>query len=32
MQTRLQIISILVSGGLFLAVFELVRRRRLQGR
>jgi hypothetical protein len=28
-QTRLQIISILVSGGLFLAVFELVRRKRL---
>lgn len=29
MQTRLQIISILVSGGLFLFVFELVRRKRL---
>jgi hypothetical protein len=28
-QTRLQIISILVSGGLFLFVFELVRRKRL---
>jgi hypothetical protein len=31
-QTRLQILSIIVSGGLFLAVFELVRRRRLQER
>ncbi len=29
MQTRLQIISVLVSGGLFLFVFELVRRKRL---
>jgi hypothetical protein len=29
MDTRLQIISILVSGGLFLFVFELVRRKRL---
>jgi hypothetical protein len=28
-QTRLQIISILVSAGLFLVVFELVRRKRL---
>jgi hypothetical protein len=28
-QTRLQIISVLVSGGLFLVVFELVRRKRL---
>jgi hypothetical protein len=31
-QTRLQIISILVSLGLFLFVFELVRRKRLQER
>lgn len=29
MQTRLQIISVIVSGGLFLFVFELVRRKRL---
>jgi hypothetical protein len=29
METRLQIISVLVSGGLFLFVFELVRRKRL---
>ena len=32
MQTRLQIVSILVSAGLFLLVFELVRRRRLMER
>jgi hypothetical protein len=32
MQTRLQIVSILVSAGLFLFVFELVRRRRLMER
>lgn len=32
MQTRLQIISILVSAGLFALVFELVRRRRLMER
>lgn len=32
METRLQIISVLVSGGLFLFVFELVRRKRLQER
>lgn len=32
MQTRLQIVSIIVSAGLFLFVFELVRRRRLMER
>ncbi len=32
MQTRLQIVSILISAGLFLLVFELVRRRRLMER
>lgn len=32
MQTRLQIVSIIVSVGLFLFVFELVRRRRLMER
>ena len=32
MQTRLQILSIAISAGLFLVVFELVRRRRLQER
>jgi hypothetical protein len=32
MQSRLQIVSILVSAGLFLFVFELVRRRRLMER
>jgi hypothetical protein len=32
MQTRIQIVSILVTGGLFVLVFELVRRRRLMER
>ena len=32
MQSRLQIVSILISAGLFLFVFELVRRRRLMER
>jgi hypothetical protein len=32
MQTRIQIVSILATGGMFFAVFELVRRRRLMER
>jgi hypothetical protein len=32
MQTRIQIVSILITGGMFLLVFELVRRRRLMER
>jgi len=32
MHTRIQIVSILITGGMFLLVFELVRRRRLMER
>jgi hypothetical protein len=32
MQTRIQIVSVLITGGLFFVVFELVRRRRLMER